>query len=782
MNIGTPDQRYQSEIPVDNTFLITNHNENGLVVDVDKVLPAIVAETLFQIIVASGDARALGVGGPGQASADERVWRDMVTGENYFGGYERDSEDGPDERANRFLSFGVKRIAIPHQEVREYSAMVFVRQFLLQSLNNQWIDGQGFSAARKPLDATAIARSPENRQKWLMTPQHLMLETASLENDKREWRSLADEFRLALNGKTASVIDTVRDKSAWPRELEAFAQDFFERAFRRKGVAQFYRESERSITDRARFIVRDRISSDLFSSWRAGALSLRDVARIVDELIADVTQQVQDANAKSDRHGAQENAAEAQRKKQTAEYLRLGTLSFSGVIHSRAKRLQQIGATLAQLYADRTAKVATAFMQKLLQAMLAQLQDLKSETDMVSSRFDLALEIVETRRAERVKLDDRPSEKSHQYKLYDPEHVRGLLRRMEQTEGLQRSQVGTLRDRLVDQLGAVPSFTTFADLNEARIVEMIEGAAEERAELALREMESERDRILEVSVIQKLHDEYSGNDEELRRFITERVREAGTFAAFSPQQEALGGAKVERALVAFVPAAEELKENLRAFHGKLVGYIQNAGIGARVPVVSTRGRSHEIVFLSLKNQFPLRYLSALDEKQRLYGDYKKLTNGKEDKRKRLELHIEGDGGTLSLLFPRGIEEMRRQLRPYWLIAAACDMLIERKNPQTGKTETILRTVNDAGEIRTPVVGRSIADGTKSINHEGGADLRQAVEKHLATMVHIDDRKALVDGFIKRKNDLLEAAQYDETNPAFVAASDDIADARALIGR
>jgi hypothetical protein len=778
-NLSDPNENYDAALPVNNVFVITNRNENGLVVDVDRVLPNIIAETMFQIVIASGDARTLNSASQHVAGAVERVWRDMVTGENYFKGYEANVPDGPEERANRFLSFGIKRVAIPHQEVREYSSMVFLRQFLLQSLNNQWVDAEGFSESRKDFNGAAIARADANRQKWLLTNAHLMLELPSLEGEGKDWRSLSEHFLAAFNGKTKSIFETTKNSNEWPRELTDFAREFYERQFRRDGVNEFYRVAERSIVDRARHIVRNRIAGDLFKSWLVGTWSLRDIARIVDELIADVSERIGAGDAKIQRHAATEQQREEERKKLTASYLSRSSFNPVTLFQSRRRLLQQISDVLAPLYAERAAGVATAYMQKTLAAVLAQLQDLKSEVELIGSRFDQALTIVDRKGAARVRNDESEgSLSSHQYKLYDPGHVRDLLKRLEQTESLQRSQVSSLRDRLAELMGSNPGFATMTEFSEARIVEALESAAELRAETALSEVEADRDRILEASVIQKLYEEFAGRDEDLRRFVTERVREAGTFAAFSPRERAAHGSdKIKRALVAFVPAADELKENLREFRSKLVGFIQNAGNGAPVPIVDTHDRRHEIVFLSLVNGFPIRYLEALDDLKKRYD---RLVAGPDQLRKRLELHSEGDGSELPPLHVPGIDEVRRQTRPHWLLAELAGLLVERKNQRTGQIETILKVTNEDGEIRTPVVGGAISVGTRTVDHAGASELRKAIGGHLRTLVHVDDRKALTDALIRRKNEALERAQFVETDADYVLVSADVKQARSLI--
>lgn len=770
INLNEPSRRYQPEIPANNVFVVTNRNDQGLIADMARTVPAIIAETMFQIIVASGDARARGAQAAGAAGADQRVWRDMVTGENYFGGYERDDENGPDERANRFLSFGVKRVAIPDEEIREYAAMVFARQFVLQALNDHWVDGEGFAEVRRHFDGLAEVRSDGNRQKWLLSDRHLRLELPTLENDRADWRNLPEEFRIAIGAKTKFLINNVRPNQSWARELETFAVEFYDRGFRNEGVNEFYRLRERSVDERARMII-GRVASDMFDDWRSGRRSLRDLERIAQALIEDLTERGRKTQEDLQRLERDEKAREAERQTLFDQFVK------PGFIRPRRQILEQLSEKLAHLFGTRALRKGIEFQIRVMTEALVQAQALKATIETAIATFETAYDEAERRRAARVRVNETAAA-AHEFKLYDPAHVRALLRRIEQREQVQREQVAALRDRLIEALGARPDFDRLAELNGQRLVALIESDAETRAERALEKVENDRDRILNASVVQKLHEEYQGRDEELRRFISERVAEAGNFAPLNPGEQALGnGNPVNRAVVAFVPAAEELREGLREFHAELVRAIRGAGAGRQVEIVETRGRGNEIVFLSLVNQFPLRYLQPIAYLRQRYA---RLLAGTEARRKRLELHIEGDGTQLPNLFIRGIEEVRRDLRGHWLIAEVANLLIERRNPATGEMETVIKSITPDGEVRMPRVGGRIAEGTARLTHQSAQILRDAVESYLRQLIHVDDREAVVQKLIARQNQVLEASGFNELSDAFVAVQQDVRVARGLL--
>ena len=52
------------------------------------------------------------------------------------------------ERSKRFLTFGIKRTAIPETEIREYLKHKFAREAALQLRFNNWADSLGTGTSR----------------------------------------------------------------------------------------------------------------------------------------------------------------------------------------------------------------------------------------------------------------------------------------------------------------------------------------------------------------------------------------------------------------------------------------------------------------------------------------------------------------------------------------------------------------------------------------------------------------------------------------------------------
>jgi hypothetical protein len=84
--------------PFNGCYLFTNENENGLTVDVDKQLPLIIADFLYQKMIATRNVSWPTLG----------RWENAENGD---GTAERAAGSNNPERSKRFLTFGIKRLA-----------------------------------------------------------------------------------------------------------------------------------------------------------------------------------------------------------------------------------------------------------------------------------------------------------------------------------------------------------------------------------------------------------------------------------------------------------------------------------------------------------------------------------------------------------------------------------------------------------------------------------------------------------------------------------------------
>ena len=112
-------------------YIISNENENGYIANVASEVPGIIAEFLFQKIFIAG---AVGL---------TSIAR-MENAENGDGTPETAATSKIGERSKRFLGFGIKRISIPEEEIKEYLTLSFAEQGIHQLRFNNWQQSIGY--------------------------------------------------------------------------------------------------------------------------------------------------------------------------------------------------------------------------------------------------------------------------------------------------------------------------------------------------------------------------------------------------------------------------------------------------------------------------------------------------------------------------------------------------------------------------------------------------------------------------------------------------------------
>lgn len=786
-NIAEVAGLYGHEKLVDNVFVVTNVNDKGIQIDMGHMVPSLVADAMYQIIVASGEARTLEDTDQRVGGNADRVWRKMVTGENYSGEYEGDDEAGPKVRANRFLGFGLKRIAIPTEEIHDFAAGTLVQQFLMQTIHNNWIDAHGFSDVDRPFDATGEARKPENQNDWCLSLAHLKLEHRMLPSDSANWTALRSEYHGRISGKLKSLGPDPKPEGL--AELDAVAKTLFETGFRQAGVSEFYLVSERTISDRAKFIVRDRIAASQFAAWRDGRLSLREVNRVLAELIVDTQDKIAKCDKQVDQETTTEKVSEEKRRSQSDEYhsptVWKGVKGALGFGDKPKDRLAKYGETLADIYGARTSKVALAYAKRLMGAVLTELAALSSTVEMVANRMEAARNRTNLAMAGRVQSKAMGTGDAQTTKLFDADHIRNVMGRVQQDENLQREVTDTLRQALLASVGPNPNFKSMAEnMSEGRLLAVIEELAQQRIETVLKKQEAVRDRILETSIIQKLFDEYDGREAELRAFIGKQVKQAAYYAPIDTNEKMVNAAApIETVMVAFVPAAEKQDGKLREFHNLLCKAIEAAATGRKVEIVETSGNQQEIVFLSLVNQFALRHLASL---KFLKSRYNKMLIGPDGKatanaaRKRLELHLEDFDTPLPSLHPMSLPEFLETVRGHFLIGRIGDLFKERKNPGSGLDEVYVIAVDKDGAEKAVPIGTTLDAGIESMDFGQARMVREQVESYIASLRHVDQRSELIKKLVDYQNTVGRQHDLDSDHPKVAAAYRDVAAARALI--
>lgn len=645
-------ERLTQDDPFTGAYLFSHDKENGDRAGVAGELPSIAADFLFQKIIVAEKA------GRNPLERMERL-------ENEEGPAELSPVTRRAERSRRFLSFGIKRLAIPEQEIADYLSFSFAEQAIEQLRFNNWQDGAGFIDRPRDADLAAFVRQPDVRGRWRIGDQHLTLSTAILPADDpgKRWKPIAEEWSAVMAPIKSFVQDQKR--STWFGEVARLVERRFDEDYRGSGVEAFYRAKLGAKQEMAREI-RLLIERELFSDWRRGLRSITEVGAIIDAVMEDLTRR--QARCDSD---AERQLRASRDYAEMVEEIAQKSAQAGALSKAMFGRSQQLLDDYADhLAGERTAQtraLAYGFAKELISDILAELRELKAATDILLEELAAALTRVQ------VEIDDRARETLDDdqppfARLYDPRAVRATVRKLSLDERIQRTQTAALRHSIADRLGDGRMFAAFRQsLRGTVLADLILINAEASALHAHQtSMAGTRDRILGFSIVEKLQERYGADQPALDAFAADLVGHAGLLLRLDPLEiekakpgYSAGGQPYGTKLIISLPRAPA--------HEPFAAMLKQAFARLSpddVEFIETPQREHEITVMSVRNLFPARHaaiVSALRDRYR----HRIAEN---PRRYAQELHTEGDGSQLPDLFATtyqvidGGKQAIRQLR------------------------------------------------------------------------------------------------------------------------
>lgn len=266
-------------------YLFELTNEFGQSIDVKEELPSIVSDYLFQKIYAQNATGDWG----------SQLGR-IENAENGGGGTpEFDITGKVPERSRRFIAFGIKRLAVPEEEVTEYLTYSFAEQATLQLLYNNWADQSGFQDMSRNFNANELVQSAETKNKWLISDEHFTLSQPIIQDETtKKWKLMDETWRTATTRQQNS-IKTNFGKREWLGKLEEAVSKYFSEQFRGHGVKRFFEIKTKDSKDFANEI-RQTIEADLFNEWITGNRSIAEIEKITSTLISSLEERKEGLN------------------------------------------------------------------------------------------------------------------------------------------------------------------------------------------------------------------------------------------------------------------------------------------------------------------------------------------------------------------------------------------------------------------------------------------------------------------------------------------------------
>lgn len=680
-------------------FVLSNVNERDSVIGVkNEEIHNLIAQMLFQ--------RIFRIEGSSDTSA-QNLQR-AISLENVTP-IDENSLTDPNQkvRSVRFLTFGLKRLLVPEEEIREHLAASFASQAALQMLYNNWPaeTASAFVDEKRKITFKQEVQQQERLSVWKLSDAHITLSQGILSSEiaNSRWRPLDEDWRTIAPHLSKDAWDLGRGEGRDPRldELEKAFQQRWAETFRGIGVERFFETAARDLRlpDRHVAEICETLETWMFAQWVEGNLSVSDLETFLDDLIEELERRLKTIPAKVEglkqRLGTLNEHMDTNRDRFTKAGLLGRMLGRPGDIFNAQVNL------LAETYEKRTLIQAWTFAECLLRAVVAQLREgLRTEV----AEFRVGLSGVQEFFQRRVERTCQPGpqtdvEKANVVKFYEPEKVRRFCRSLLEQEQRQRTWAAVLRRRAVETAreqrqrtsGREPPFammvTHFIKTPDA--MRVFEEVARSNAMQAHEEGTGQGNRLLGVNIVAKLAEQFS-DSEKLRTYVRSLVQNARTFMQW--REVEFGG--TDGPLSRFVVTLPKCDEKA-AFREQLKTQFQGA-FDRQMDFIDSGSRLNEICLVAFKYVFPLRYLEPVWYLKERYDH--RLSVGPRD-RALLEVHIEDHRPELPSVFRPAPGEAGKRLLPILQIATALGLFEQVHNESSGQEERRLRLRDSDGRPR-----------------------------------------------------------------------------------
>lgn len=756
-------KRLEPISPFYSCYVITEQNESNVKFDVEKVLPTNIAEFLFQktAIVQDGNQNAV--------AAQQSMLNRMEAGENpkynEYGFY----------HCFKFQTFGIKRIAIPEQEIKEYFTYNFLRQVFLQSIYNHPTT-EGYDEEPVPFDNYSEINKKENLYRWNLTVEHLCLSIPVLPNHQTEnWKTINKEFDNALTSFKNEIFNEKKlndkkiKKVLWLDALKNRTEQFFNQEYRSigqvGGVKEFYKVKKKSGLDEiAKKIIQD-IETDLFNSWALGILSIGQLSSRIESLREYLADQANRFDVMKADNIKNIQDCEIRLGEVNTEWVNIGLIGVA--INKDDKLLDKYIILLNKKYALMTWNEGYSFAKDLLVKINESLLILKSTVDDLNSMFNIGLKQISEEFNSRCNDDLVDTSQKTLIKHYKPLKVRELGHQILKQDKFLQEQISILRRAIINLGSDTPAkFKNILNQGIGSIIPTLEREGFLLTENFFNNPDVAQqmpgyEKLLGENIISKFKEEYSGNDIALKTKLKELIQNASVLVRYDEAQKQ-DGPRTREGLLIILP---EYRED-QVFLNKMIGIFKSLRISQDFQI-ETGGKSNEIIIINLHSNIALRYLNQVGILRRSYD---LLMNSPQGKIAKFETQLESYD-KLPSLFKLSLEEKEIELRniqnniiPQILLAKGMGVIQEWKNPETGiKSLAIFLKDDDGFDSEQIDLGKTIELAVQKINASNASIITNEVHKLISNDFKHIDKQEILKKNIKDIIDDLKAR--NDNNPA-----------------
>lgn len=736
--------RLRHDIYFNGCYLVHNVNENQVQFDIDQEVPRVVADFIYQ--------KTLNAQWDGLSRAEK--------GENDVKNFETDPGAGK-TRAKLFLTFGIERVVVPEQEIKEFMAYSFAEQATRQLMFNNYRQGEGFADEGVQKDWRSEVRKPEVAQALLLTDAHLMLEAGILEDDQKNtlWKPVREYWKqIAARLGPEIRADRNIDQTAWVSALQARLAKVYDETYRTLGgVAKFYETKTKARLEMAKH-VSWQVEKDLFAKWRAGDASLQQQRQFLAALLEWIAERQSVFNDAVASAGAEMQKIHQRIDELTARFNSVGTLG-----RLLTDKRESLFADIANLQQDllvvRTAREGRRFAAALIPFIKDELTILLGTIEEIHQKIAIATEAVVKERGAQLEDADRV----YQKRFFDRSAIDKVVKSMNADEASQLARTQQVRRAIVELAGTdTDTYTRLAtSVTISSLRSTLSAESGRIIELAHADLPKTVQPVLHVNIVDRLARQYDANPDALKTFVAGLFKDAGCMLRLDSGEvnrmvdgNTGGTVGPTQTIGVFLPECDMQK----TFRDALAEQFQKQQPATGDTKLMTGRFPNQIAVIKVSSLMPVRFMETLRELKHHYDGLAR------DPMERALLHSESDGSKLAPLYARTAAEVKDASLngPNMVAARLLEVVKQRTNKTTGLAEWIfLETVDDLPKI-TVLPGKQWRD---VLNGEQPEQMRQAIRK--AVRARIDEH------YLHQERKLeLDSAYKQLMRDRFAAAGDD----------
>lgn len=568
-------------------------------------------------------------------------------------------------RSKKFNSFGIKRVIYPETRILQHMTYSVGQRLLYQFQYNNWRDNYGYVGEAANKDYKEEYLKKDRIKKWMLDNQHLMLEERILPTEKKY-----DSFQEYWHDKAIGYADEVKNSDSPLNALDDLMKGFYDSTFRGGGVEKFYRDKTEIVNELAREI-RQNIERELFTWWKEGTISLYDLVKIAETILAFMGEKQKELDEETVKVQEELENWEQDRQADIADWNESGFLR--GKLLGKKKDIFALHQeTLTECYVAKTTIRALEFAKRLAARLSTELGNLSSEIGAFYAKISQAIEECDKQivanRKENKGIEDMTGAI---IEVSEEVRIENFEKELMTNKSDQPAMATELRKVIVPEGDFIP----FDDLVSRISVDRIKDAFDIRLAAIIKEKHEvicgRNNKLLGLNILQQLQQVLT-TDQEIQEFALDLVKQSGVYLKFNDtemsryvphernENPAVNPASINcKSILVSIPSPEE-NEELKRFADKLANAFRNSFNNAAqqttLQVDMKSSRKDELSIVSVVYCFPLRAIDWLATYKNRYEDLLMTADGQRGTVNSILLHSEGDGSQLPPVFIPNAQE------------------------------------------------------------------------------------------------------------------------------